>query len=205
MFKRTKTIRAPCRKNPTKFSVKRTYRYCTIDLRVVVQWIPSYPCRNKTVTRHDEKFAAILTSRKQAWSDLFWYFLRFHKSLRRLGSESRQVDPTPIRNKWNRRRSGPIRIWCTIAKRKRWNVVVNETFKIYYQMWTLRTKEETTLFWVGQRYPCQLTMVHLNSVKNTTRSACWENSSVERNDWSRKKMEHSLLWSHQFTDLSNFG
>ena len=97
--KRTKITRAPCRRNPesreewipratifgdviwiTSLSMKNTSRDYTIDVRelqdLATQWIQSYLCKKHDSTRYDEKFAAILTFRKHAWSYSHRQFLR---------------------------------------------------------------------------------------------------------------------------------
>ena len=46
------------------------HRDAVVVQDLVSQWIQSCPCAKQDCARYDEMFAAILTSRKQAWSDL---------------------------------------------------------------------------------------------------------------------------------------
>ena len=116
--KRTRITRVPCRRSPAhrEDRIPRATNFgdvVTADHKVLNEENESrlhHRCAAvvqdlATRTRHDEKFAAIPSSSKQAWRDWHSKFIQVHKSLRRLGLESRQVDSTSIRNKWNRQRS----------------------------------------------------------------------------------------------------
>ena len=126
-------------------------------------------------TQYAEKFAAIFSCRKQVWRELN----------RRLGLESRQVDPTPIRSKWNGQKSGqkgkrmnfdsvsPIRIWWTTVA---WSD----------GMWVLLTKHSSV---IRRRE---------NSFRKKIRhSIPWSNNTI----WSRVILS-SMLHKRQDKDSS---
>ena len=120
-------------------------RYAAVVQDLASQWMQSHPCENKTAhetmrSLHrfllpESKPGVLYTDNslsefKKACKDLAW---NHDKS-------TRQVDPTSIRNSWNRRKSGQNRKSIDFDV-----VVIHETFKTFQQMGKLFTKVDTTL------------------------------------------------------------
>ena len=86
---------------------EETSQYCNIGTQLFGLSMGSRVSMQKQDrTRNFEYIAVIHISQGQAWSYFQWQFNGIHESLRRLRVESQQVDPTPIRNKWIRRKGG---------------------------------------------------------------------------------------------------
>ena len=116
----------------TEFSIKKRIAIASIcgdGTRKRNSMVTESSVQEQECTRYDDKFAAILTSRRQAGSYLHCQFLRVQEGCKDLC--------------WSHR------YWMNNGWEKRWNVFY-ETFKSCSQMEKLQTIEDTTLHSVGQ-------------------------------------------------------